>query len=1128
MLLRVRVQNAQEAVFKYRAMNSKLPLRFLQAITLVLLASHCANAIEIVVPDQYKDQVEAIKEAERAERDQELQEANKSVDSGLTIDAREGQMEDNSGAEVDADEFLVQSVIEATDTAAAIEGSLAADEGVVSGQVVDKESGEPVSGVAILIEGTDVATVTDATGRYSLGPAPAGTYTLTFVKTGYIEANVTEYQVAGGEVSVFPFAMPPRPADMSDEVYELQDFTVTAEQANQLMMELDLRKMSAVQLDIMSSEDFSRYAASDIAEAVKSITGVSLSDGKYAVVRGLNDRYSVTQLNGATLPSPDPDRPAVPLDIFPTGVFQSIETRKTHSPDMPGEASGGLIDLKLLSFPEERILKFSASTGINSESNDKDWLTTKRSGSSDYWASGADDRNFDESVSNPFGPVPIGQFADPATGLQAQLQEARAAVTDDFRPISERPEADFGFSGLYGETFELDNGRRIGVVLAGNHSVKHRYESQEINKTGTTEDAGAEGSLGVSGYMPNVFGAERNIGTKEAQVSVVAGVGYEIEEDRYVNYHYLFTRNGQDKAIEQSGGNRWVDNGQAVGGANPPKSFDTAGGDVDQASGASGFLSTSYNQRTMSAHQFDGNLNLEDIIANVEFDWSYLLTKAEQIEPDTVDSRGPRGPYRFSRETTQDSSVLALNMTTPLNEYIPFMDFGGGTKFKAGYYLEESEREFEQRQQEFNSAAAISGGQISFQNNFIDSVSAPVLLDGALFTAPVGVTGSAEGERKINGSYFMFDTFPTEWLQIVAGFRYEYTQLSYTGFGSAPQGGEFRPSLAESNPIDQLDVIPSINLNIDVTEELKLRFAYSQTVARPTYRELQPFPILNLATNEIEVGNPGRMQQGFPPGGVNPVIEDQFAEYRGLRIAEVKNYDARVEWFPYPESLLALGFFFKEVGNPIERVEAFGQTSSLPVYTFVNNENAADVYGLEVEIQQGMGDLFGESWDFLTVGGNFTYIDAEVKRTALETRKAETEGIIVADVSESRRLYDQPDYIANLFVNMNFESTGSDLTLSLNHTGKRLVGALGAEGPDIYEGAFTTLNLVYTQQIPWVEGMSVKLAAKNLNNPTYRRTTEKGDNTVPLYDESGNQTSSIDLESYKQGVSYSVLVSYNF
>jgi hypothetical protein len=243
--------------------NQRILTLALGLLQLALL--NTTQAIKIVVPDQYKDQVKSVKEAERAEREQELEGDSMANESTAAAQDKPAAAKPASNA----DEFLVQSVIEATDTAAAMETSLAADEGIVSGQVVDKETGEPVSGAAILIEGTDIATLTDETGRYSLGPAPAGIYTLSFIKTGYIEANITEYQVAGGEVSVFPFALPPRPADMSDEIYELQDFTVTAEEANDMMMKLELRMDSNQALEIFSSEDFSKFAASDVGEAIK-------------------------------------------------------------------------------------------------------------------------------------------------------------------------------------------------------------------------------------------------------------------------------------------------------------------------------------------------------------------------------------------------------------------------------------------------------------------------------------------------------------------------------------------------------------------------------------------------------------------------------------------------------------------------------------------------------------------------------------------------------------------------------------------------------------------------------------------------------------------------------------------
>ena len=123
------------------------------------------SAIKIVVPDQYKDQIEAIKEAERSERKQELQGANESTDSGLTVDLPEGKAEDNQSPEVDADEFIVMPVVEPKIDA---QETLGEGEGRIAGQVFDKESGQPLRGVAILVEGTDFGTVTDSKGRYRL------------------------------------------------------------------------------------------------------------------------------------------------------------------------------------------------------------------------------------------------------------------------------------------------------------------------------------------------------------------------------------------------------------------------------------------------------------------------------------------------------------------------------------------------------------------------------------------------------------------------------------------------------------------------------------------------------------------------------------------------------------------------------------------------------------------------------------------------------------------------------------------------------------------------------------------------------------------------------------------------
>ncbi|MGB0273449.1 MAG: carboxypeptidase regulatory-like domain-containing protein, partial [Opitutales bacterium] len=217
------------------------------------------------------------------------------------------------------------------------------EEAYVMGQVVDQSTNMPLASVAILFEDTAIGTITDAEGRYKLGPAPAGSYTLTFVKTGFLEANITDFKLEPGTVHEFAFALPPRPAEMSDEVFELQDFTVTAQQANEMMMKLDLRMDSNQALEIFSSEDFSKFAASDVGEAIKRLSGVTVQGGKFAVIRGLDERFTSTLLNGAPVPSPDPDKQSVPLDLFPSEVVSNIVVSKTFAPELPANSVGGNI-----------------------------------------------------------------------------------------------------------------------------------------------------------------------------------------------------------------------------------------------------------------------------------------------------------------------------------------------------------------------------------------------------------------------------------------------------------------------------------------------------------------------------------------------------------------------------------------------------------------------------------------------------------------------------------------------------------------------------------------------------------------------------------------------------------------
>ena len=1096
----------------------------LAAATLLALPDG-AHAIKITVPDQYKDQVEATKAAERKEREQELEGVAEDAESGIQIAGEDKPVAEKP--KVDADEFLVQSVIAATDAATEFEGTLAADEGIVSGQVIDKESGEPVSGVAILIEGTDVATVTDATGRYSLGPAPAGTYTLTFVKTGYIEANVTEYALAGGEVSVFPFAMPPRPAEMSDEVYELQDFTVTAEEANSMMAVLmDLRQDSFSSINALSASDFSRFAASDAAEALTKISGVSISDGKYAVVRGLNERYNTTLLNGISLPSPDPDTKAVPLDIFSTGLFESIVTRKTFTADQPGESSGGSIDLRTKSFPDEFFFKFSLKSGRQDGASDI--LVDPESKIEDDFVRGDVIRGFSSDGSQGYDNKGIVLVKD-GVNVGSKDVPADSGIVESWPNYYAQRKSvgpDFGMSASIGNSFNLnDSGSvRLGILWGGNYEKKFRKTERYLIRE--------EFNNGLQ--LNSVLFEEK--GKEEALATSLISLGLSIGEDYEFTYDNIYIRQAESEAsIGLVGEDLSI-----------PGNFE--GGEL------------SYKLRTMNVHQLGGNITPFKVLGiRPEFDWAMMLANNRQSEPDTRAYGGyqegigfselEKQPVRFDRETKQETKSGRFEIGLPFSE-----------KFKVnlGFSTEDVQREFNQLEwprdrNESNQNPLGQPGFAAASQNFLrwpgvfdgddfdmtdadvastalklpiipDSVDTvqemadflkgfnpSVWNDETLFFNENGTLSyldssiatpfdtediiqiKANGNMEIHSYYASVEAKPFDWMRMNVGARYEDASISYDDDPEFPgkiSGVNFPLFDIAGGEVAQADVLPTATFIIEPFDDFSIRASWSETVARPSFRELAPFPTYNLTDGIVEIGNPGRILVGTNSNNAIPIFDSSRyggVDYDGLSFSDVENFDLRFEWTP-GEALFSATYFQKTIGMPIEKVAirpptAVGDTF---LYTYINNENEAQVRGVELEALVNLGWAFDREDTFLgyiNVGGNYTFIDAEVERSALED--AGWSGpfrTAYEQLGDTRPLFDQPEFLANAYITFDLEPIGAKFTVSGNITGRQLdVVGTSDTHPDLYLEELFTLNLVWEQKIN--DTWSIKFSAKNINKP---------------------------------------------
>ncbi len=241
--------------------------------------------------------------------------------------------------------------------------------------MVDAQTGEFLIGVSVMLDGTKLGAVTDLQGNFVIRRVPVGTYTLTASSVGYEARKVTEVVVTDGGTVKIDLTLKP-------QLVQTQGITVEAKKLkNTEASLLKERQNSSTVSDAISAEAISRAGAGDAASAMIRITGASVADGKYAVIRGLSDRYTNTRLNGSALPSADPDKQSFSMDIVPTNLLDNIVVTKSYSADQPGNFTGGSVNLVTKDFPDTRTLSFSAGSSYNSLYTGKQVLTSSSSSS---------------------------------------------------------------------------------------------------------------------------------------------------------------------------------------------------------------------------------------------------------------------------------------------------------------------------------------------------------------------------------------------------------------------------------------------------------------------------------------------------------------------------------------------------------------------------------------------------------------------------------------------------------------------------------------------------------------------------------------------------------------------------
>ncbi|MDF7823131.1 TonB-dependent receptor [Pontiellaceae bacterium B12227] len=971
--------------------------------------------------------------------------------------------------------------------------------GGIRGVVMDQDFEVPLSGVKVMISETGQETVTGDTGSYYLEQVQPGAYTVMFSKGGYTRYTQSQVVVTPGQLTEVEASL----AGEYEEMDELVVKEINLGGASEIGL-LNLRMESAAMMDSVGADLMSKAGASDAAQALALVPGTTVQDGKYAVVRGLPDRYVSSQMNGVRLPSADPDKRAVQLDQFPSAMIESLQVTKTFTPDQQGDASGGAVNVVLKGIPDEAFVQAKVGVELNSQvyAAGDDFLTYNGGG---VGALG--------NRAKDIKPQEIGTSWDGAVGT------ARGDA-----PLSYKWE--LGAGGKY----QFDSGLKVGALASAFYKRDAEYVEGAVDDKWWIPDTttGVLEPLKVNEQDTPSLTSLNDVtyASEEVQWGGLAAVGAETE-NHALTLLYSMTRTATDTAIlqEDTRGKHFFYPGHDPNDQSSPGHYEAG---LEDSFPYKRYQTLEYEERTAQTLQLNGEHTISTpdfgwdnflLFKQPELDWTIARSSSELESPDKrlfgswwrpgyVVSGAPGGfgrPPRpavtnapgyfmakpganFSQGNLQRIWKTVEEDSTQyfVNGQLPFDQWTGDEGYiKVGLFNDEVSRSSDQDSYGNLGENGISFTPAEFSEYWTDAWPNEVHVINA---SELDV--SYEGKQDISAWYYMAELPLWSQLSLIGGARFEQTDIQTIIYPEAdvkwyPEDSSF--SETDLNPGDgdvnykQNDVLPSIGFELRPVNKIIIRGSYSETVARQTFKELTPVLQQEYLGDDVFIGNPN------------------------LGMSALKNYDIRFDYNPYPGGLLSFSWFYKDIEDPIEyRQQLFGTF----VGTTAINYPEGKMDGFEVELRQALGEWW-DPLDGLSVGGNVTIINSEV--TLPESEQMNLAGINAARTT--RNMLNAPEYLYNLNATYSLKRLGMELGLFYSVKGDTLVNGAGISNgnyvPDVYEKERGTLNFTLSQRLG--DHLKISFKAKNLTDPkieeVYRSDYQAGD---------------VVRSSYTKGIDYSV------
>ncbi|WP_116127496.1 TonB-dependent receptor [Lewinella sp. IMCC34183] len=929
-----------------------------------------------------------------------------------------------------------------------------AQKGAISGTVYD-EDGFPMLGANVVLEGTTTGAQTDfIEGKYQFQVDP-GTYNIVATYVGYAPQTIEGVTVAANETTILDITFG------EDAGVELElDVTVTAQALERgEVAVMKLRQNSDKVQDVISSQEIQRLGAGTAAAALTKVTGTTVVDGKYVYVRGLGDRYSATTLNGLQLPSIDPYRNSAQLDLIPTTVLDNIVASKTFTPDLPGDFTGGSVNIKIKALPERFTWGVSVSGAYNNLSNFRDDFLTFDGGNK--IGLGYNDGTLDRPgvLNDPrlSEMSVLTSNADRRARRDPQLAQAVEDVANDFGNAfnigRKRTGPDYSISANIGNQFNVGT-MPIGFFATASYSRDFSQYQGGIN--GNYLNLG-----GSTGTLQEIYDLRDSKSVESGKLGGMVGVTLRPSPANNISLYTIYSHQG---FLE----------GRILQGSNQQKG--TPGtADNFYRSQASSFL-----ERELIDYVVQGEHTLTGL-GNTKIEWSANYIDSKQLEPDLRfleyiqvngnyinDPSQFTRPSRYFRDLNDDSYQGSLDITIPV-----LQNKSRGNAIKLGGKYLAKTRDFNESIYAYDNDQGMS---LTDANGDFDTYFGPgnlgVLEEQVSERNTIGVfvfdnsnlKNSYTGSFDVGAAYAMMTYEISPRLKAIFGLRAEQTTVLVESdvvpneYRNAAENGravDQRRIDDNTADIDTLTLMPALNLVLKIGENANLRSSFTQTTARPNMREVAPFGAFGFLGEPIVFGNPN------------------------LQLSSIDNHDLRFEIFPEAGEVLALSAFYKRFRNPI--VTTFRQAGDQQ-FTWTNSESA-DLFGLEVEARKSLGFL-SEKLQNLSLSTNLALIRSKQRIDDAEVALGQA---VDPAFSAERPFNGQSPFVANANLSYATPESGWDMIIAYNYFGDRLqsIGAVGS--PDIFERGRGQLDASVSKKI---QNFKLSLRARNLLNPAFESYSE--------------------------------------